>query len=64
MQLRFIRYGKISICQAKFSLATSELFSQTLTIDRSNKNISMLCALLLQFENTIQYTKENKIPVN
>ena len=43
MQLSSIRYGKISICQTKFSLATLELFSKTLIIDRSNKNLSMLC---------------------
>ena len=44
--LSSIRYGDISICQAGFSFAPLQLIIQTLIVDKCNKIISMLFALL------------------
>ena len=44
--LSSVSYGKVSICQAEFSFAPSKLFVQTLIIDKYNKNVSIMFALL------------------
>ena len=49
-------YNK-SICQADFSFAPSKLVIQMLIVDKCNKTIDMLFALLYQFYNFHQYTK-------